>query len=132
MNLPKTLLLTASLFLLSSCGPSLDERVQQATTPELLMEAGEDVLESIEDQASLDQGKIYIVQLHSNYKLLDSKSKEELYKRFLRENKEIHKEIERILQLDLSIGNFTDPVIDQHIRSVLRLLKEMNKPIRLK
>ncbi len=124
--------LSLSLLALVSCGPSLEERVKAANTPELMMEAGTDVLESIDDQDSLDQGKIFIVQLYHNYHALDDKQKQKLQRQFLRENKDINTEVERILQLDLEIGQFSEPTIDRNVKYVLRTLKEINKPIRLK
>ncbi len=124
--------LSLALFTLLSCGPSLEERVKAANTPELMMDAGTDILESIEDQESLQLGKAYIVQLYHNYLALDDKQKQKLQRQFLRENKEINTEVERILQLDLEIGSFSEPVIDRHVNYVLRMLKEMNKPIRIR
>ncbi len=131
-KLINSIALSLSLFTLVSCGPSLEERVKVANTPELLMDAGTDVLESIDDQESLDQGKVFIVQLYHNYQALDDKQKQKIQRQFLRENKEINAEVERILQLDLEIGSFTEPVIDRNVKYVLRTLKEMNKPIRIK
>ncbi len=134
MNIPQCLrqiMGTFALLALTACGPSLEERAQEAKTPELLIEVGIDMLESVDDQESLDRAKGILQSLHSNYKDLPREEQERVLRIYFRQHQSINKEILRIDDLDLERGEFDPPVIGNYIKHAIRMAKEIKRGMKL-
>ncbi len=122
---------TLALLALTACGPSLEERAQEAKSPELMIEVGIDMLESVDDQASLDRAKGILTTLYSNYKSLSREEQEQILRMYFRQHQSINKEILRIEDLDLERGEFDPPVIGNHIKHAIRLAKDIKRGMKL-